>query len=91
MQQRRVVRLAAVALADGDDAERLAVRRPQDEVADELEATAVVRDLIATDPSVPPPDRGPLLFRLLMRAVWPVLLPSLARFRRFVTIGLMPP
>lgn len=60
-------------------------------LADELEATAVVRDLIATDPSVPPPDRGPLVLRLLLRAFWPVLLPPLARFRRFVTLGLMPP
>lgn len=40
---------------------------------------------------MPPPDRGPLLLRMALRALWPLLLPPLARFRRFVTIGLMPP
>ncbi|MFD4796519.1 oxygenase MpaB family protein [Streptomyces anulatus] len=60
-------------------------------LAGEIEATAVVRELVATDQSVPPPDRGPWPLRLLLRALWPVLLPPLARFRRFVTIGLMPP
>ncbi|MFG2639968.1 oxygenase MpaB family protein [Streptomyces sp. NPDC048370] len=56
----------------------------------ELEATVVLRELVATDQPVPPPDRGPLLLRLLLRAVWPVILPRLARFRAFVTVGLMP-
>ncbi|MEU9618718.1 oxygenase MpaB family protein [Streptomyces sp. NPDC048155] len=60
-------------------------------LADEIEATVVVEDLIATDRPVPPPDRGPLPVRLLLKALWPLLLPPLARFRRFVTIGLMPP
>ncbi|MFI2779885.1 oxygenase MpaB family protein [Streptomyces sp. ALB3] len=60
-------------------------------LAEEVEATAVVRELIATDPPVPPPDRGPLMLRLLLKALWPVLLPPLARFRRFITVGLMPP
>ncbi|MFF5897356.1 oxygenase MpaB family protein [Streptomyces argenteolus] len=60
-------------------------------LADEVEATVVVRELVATDTSVPPPDRGPLPLRLLLRALWPVLLPPLARFRSFITIGLMPP
>ncbi|MEU0100133.1 oxygenase MpaB family protein [Streptomyces sp. NPDC006267] len=60
-------------------------------LAEEIEATAVVRELVATDLPVPPPDRGPWPLRTLLRAVWPVLLPPLARFRRFVTIGLMPP
>ncbi|MFG2648858.1 oxygenase MpaB family protein [Streptomyces sp. NPDC048436] len=60
-------------------------------LADELEETEVVRDLVATDRPVPPPDRGPFLLRLLLRTLWPALLPPLARFRRFVTIGLMPP
>ncbi|MEW2086164.1 oxygenase MpaB family protein [Streptomyces sp. NPDC005283] len=60
-------------------------------LADEIEATVVVRELIATDRPVPPPDRGPLAVRLLLRAAWPLLLPPLARFRRFITIGLMPP
>ncbi|MEU2155122.1 oxygenase MpaB family protein [Streptomyces sp. NPDC019396] len=60
-------------------------------LADELEATAVVRDLVATDRPIPPVDRGPLSLRLLLRWGWPVLRPGFARFRRFVTIGLMPP
>ncbi|MER6995527.1 oxygenase MpaB family protein [Streptomyces sp. NPDC000410] len=60
-------------------------------LADELEATAVVQELTAVDRPVPPPDRGPLVLRLLLRVLWPVLLPPLARFRRFVTVGLMPP
>ncbi|MEE1806848.1 oxygenase MpaB family protein [Streptomyces sp. BE133] len=60
-------------------------------LADEIELTVVVEDLIATDRPVPSPDRGPLPVRLLLKALWPVLLPPLARFRRFVTIGLMPP
>ncbi|MEU0391488.1 oxygenase MpaB family protein [Streptomyces sp. NPDC006208] len=60
-------------------------------LADELEATVVVRELVAVDQPVPAPDRGPLLLRLLLRVLWPALLPPLARFRRFMTIGLMPP
>ncbi|AOP48858.1 oxygenase MpaB family protein [Streptomyces lydicus] len=57
----------------------------------DLEATAVVRELIATDQPVPAPDRGPRWLRLLLRLVWPWLRPRFVRFRRFVTIGLMPP
>ncbi|WP_069169814.1 oxygenase MpaB family protein [Streptomyces griseus] len=60
-------------------------------LAEEIEATAVVRELVAPDASVPPPDRGPAAVRLLLRAAWPLLLPPLARFRAFVTVGLMPP
>ncbi|MEU7577226.1 oxygenase MpaB family protein [Streptomyces sp. NPDC041068] len=60
-------------------------------LADEIELTAVAEELTATDRPVPPPDRGPRALRLLFRALWPLLLPPLARFRRFVTIGLMPP
>lgn len=60
-------------------------------LADELEATVVVRELIATDQAIPPPDRGPLVLRVLLRTVWPVLLPAFVRLRRFMTIGLMPP
>ena len=60
-------------------------------LAEEIERNDVVEDLIATDRPVPPPDRGPLPLRLLLGALWPVLLPPLARFRRFVTLGLMPP
>ncbi|MFF5932758.1 oxygenase MpaB family protein [Streptomyces sp. NPDC012508] len=57
----------------------------------EIEATVVLRELVATDQPVPPPDRGPLPLRLLLRALWPVILPRLARFRSFITVGLMPP
>ncbi|MFE7153044.1 oxygenase MpaB family protein [Streptomyces sp. NPDC057636] len=60
-------------------------------LADEIELTEVVRELVAVDVPVPPPDRGPMPVRLVLRALWPVLLPPLARFRRFLTIGLMPP
>ncbi|MGW0699772.1 oxygenase MpaB family protein [Streptomyces sp. NPDC002867] len=60
-------------------------------LADELEATVVVRELVDVHQRVPPPDRGPLLLRLVLRTLWPVLLPPLARFRRFMTVGLMPP
>nr|WP_260611346.1 oxygenase MpaB family protein [Streptomyces sp. WAC04770] len=60
-------------------------------LAGEIEATAVVRELVDVDQPVPAPDRGPWPLRMILRALWPVLLPPLARFRRFVTIGLMPP
>lgn len=60
-------------------------------LAEEVEATPVVRELVAVDEPVPSPDRGPWPLRAVLRALWPVLLPPLARFRRFVTIGLMPP
>ncbi|WP_328903662.1 DUF2236 domain-containing protein [Streptomyces sp. NBC_00441] len=60
-------------------------------LADEIEKTPVVAELVATGTPVPPPDRGPWALRLLLRAVWPVLLPPLARFRSFLTVGLMPP
>ncbi|MFI8006328.1 oxygenase MpaB family protein [Streptomyces sp. NPDC086010] len=60
-------------------------------LAEEVEATTVVRELVDVDAPVPPPDRGPLALRLVLRAAWPFLLPPLARFRRFVTVGLMPP
>ncbi|WP_069885364.1 oxygenase MpaB family protein [Streptomyces luteocolor] len=60
-------------------------------LAEEVELTAVAGELTAADSPVPPPDRGPRALRLVLRVLWPVLLPPLARFRRFVTIGLMPP
>jgi uncharacterized protein (DUF2236 family) len=60
-------------------------------LSEELEETVVVRELVATDVSVPPPGRGPRPLRPLLRAVWPLLLPMLLRARRFLTIGLMPP
>ncbi|WP_175410887.1 oxygenase MpaB family protein [Streptomyces sp. TRM64462] len=60
-------------------------------LADEIEMTAVVRDLVTTDRPLPPPDRGPLPLRLLLRALWPLLQPRFARFRAFVTVGFLPP
>ncbi|MEV6399363.1 oxygenase MpaB family protein [Streptomyces sp. NPDC051907] len=60
-------------------------------LADEIEATVVVRELVDVDAPVPAPSYGPPALRLLLRLLWPVLLPRLARFRRFMTIGLMPP
>ncbi|WP_149185094.1 oxygenase MpaB family protein [Streptomyces sp. TRM49041] len=60
-------------------------------LADEIGMTAVVRDLVSADSPFPPPDRGPLPLRLLLRALWPVLRPRIARFRAFLTVGFMPP
>ncbi|MFP3992858.1 oxygenase MpaB family protein, partial [Streptomyces sp. E11-3] len=60
-------------------------------LADELEATAVVQELVSVDRPIPPPDRGPWVLRLPLRALWPLLWPPLARFRRFLAIGLLPP
>ncbi|GGQ19167.1 oxygenase MpaB family protein [Streptomyces roseolilacinus] len=60
-------------------------------LADEVEATAVVRELLATDVPLPPPDRGPLPLRLLLRPLWPLLWPRFARFRAFVAVGFLPP
>ncbi|WP_434599255.1 oxygenase MpaB family protein [Streptomyces sp. A5-4] len=60
-------------------------------LAEEIEATVVVRELLAPDSPVPAPSLGPLPVRLLLRALWPHLLPPLARFRSFVTVGFMPP
>ncbi|WP_432247039.1 oxygenase MpaB family protein [Streptomyces sanyensis] len=60
-------------------------------LAEEVEATAVVRELVDVDAAVPPPDRGPRALRAVLSVLWPVLLPPLARFRRFMTVGLMPP
>ncbi|MFV2119363.1 oxygenase MpaB family protein [Streptomyces sp. Act-28] len=60
-------------------------------LADEIGMTAVVRELLATDVPLPPPDRGPLPLRLLLRALWPLLWPRFARFRAFVATGFLPP
>lgn len=60
-------------------------------LAEEIEPTPVVRELVATDTRVPPPDRGPFPVRLLLRALWPVLGPRFVRLRAFLTVGFMPP
>ncbi|MEU3822874.1 oxygenase MpaB family protein [Streptomyces sp. NPDC030392] len=63
----------------------------QKALADEVEMTAVVRDLLATDVPLPPPARGPLPVRLALRALWPLLWPRLARARAFLAAGFLPP
>ena len=60
-------------------------------LADELEATTVVRELLDPDLPVPAPDRGPLPLRLALRLLWPVLRRPFLRLRAFLTVGLMPP
>ncbi|MFD3533983.1 oxygenase MpaB family protein [Streptomyces sp. NPDC058664] len=60
-------------------------------LAEELEATVVVRELLDTDQPVPAPDRGPLPLRLALRLLWPVLRRPFLRLRAFLTVGLMPP
>ncbi|WOI61456.1 oxygenase MpaB family protein [Streptomyces fradiae] len=60
-------------------------------LADEVEPTAVVRELLDPGVPVPPPDRGPLPLRLLLRALWPLLWPRFTRFRAFVATGFLPP
>ncbi|WP_243761292.1 oxygenase MpaB family protein [Streptomyces sp. YIM 98790] len=58
---------------------------------EEVEATVVVRELLDVHRRVPPPDRGPWPVRALLRALWPVLWPPLARGHRFLVVGFMPP
>ncbi|MCF6525201.1 DUF2236 domain-containing protein [Streptomyces sp. JJ36] len=60
-------------------------------LAEELEATAVVRDLVAPDGPLPPPPGGPAPVRLLVRVAWPAVRPPLLRLRRFLITGLLPP
>ncbi|MEU2080715.1 oxygenase MpaB family protein [Streptomyces albus] len=60
-------------------------------LAETIEPTAVARELAAYNPGIPPPPYGPRPVRLVLRVLWPLLVPGLARFRRFMTIGLMPP
>ncbi|WP_314612502.1 oxygenase MpaB family protein [Streptomyces stackebrandtii] len=60
-------------------------------LADELEATVVVRELLDPDLPVPAPDRGPRLLRLALRLLWPVLCRPFLRLRAFLAVGLMPP
>ncbi|MFH8255896.1 oxygenase MpaB family protein [Streptomyces roseolus] len=60
-------------------------------LAEELEATAVVRELVDPDAPVPAPDRGPLPLRLVLRPLWPLLRRPFQRIRAFLTVGLMPP
>jgi uncharacterized protein (DUF2236 family) len=60
-------------------------------LAEEIESTAVARELIATDVPLPRPEGGPLPVRLLLRLTWPALRAAFLRLRAFVTVGYMPP
>ncbi|GAA2092979.1 hypothetical protein GCM10009801_59830 [Streptomyces albiaxialis] len=60
-------------------------------LAEEIEPTAVARELAALNRDIPPPPYGPRWARVALRPAWPVLVRVLARLRRFVTVGLMPP
>lgn len=60
-------------------------------LAEEVEQTRVVREIVSVTAPVPPPDRGPVALRLAIRVLWPLLRPPFLRLRRFVTIGMMPP
>jgi uncharacterized protein (DUF2236 family) len=60
-------------------------------LAEELERTRVVEELVDPRRPVPPPDRGPRALRAVLRLLWPLLRPAAARIQRFVTIGFMPP
>ncbi|MBW5486360.1 oxygenase MpaB family protein [Streptomyces bambusae] len=59
-------------------------------LAEEIEPTAVARELVATDVPLPRPQGGSLPVRLLLRLTWPVLRVLFLRFRAFVTAGYMP-
>ncbi|GAA3754891.1 oxygenase MpaB family protein [Salinactinospora qingdaonensis] len=56
-------------------------------VAEELEPTLVVKELLDPDRPLPVPEGASRLLRLL----WPYIMPPLARLRVFTTIGLLPP
>ncbi|MFD6228071.1 oxygenase MpaB family protein [Streptomyces sp. NPDC060232] len=60
-------------------------------LAEEIEPTAVARELVATDVPLPRPEGGPLLLRLLLRLTWPAVRVAFLRLRAFVTAGYMPP
>ncbi|MFJ4776999.1 oxygenase MpaB family protein [Streptomyces sp. NPDC088762] len=60
-------------------------------LAEEIEPTAVARELVATDVPLPRPEGGGPLSRLLLRLTWPVLRVAFLRFRAFVSVGYMPP
>ncbi|MFD9004594.1 oxygenase MpaB family protein [Streptomyces sp. NPDC059582] len=56
-------------------------------VREELEKTVVVTELLDPRRPIPLPSGAPAL----LRGLWPVLRPALARLNVFVTIGLLPP
>ncbi|MEU9232361.1 oxygenase MpaB family protein [Streptomyces subrutilus] len=60
-------------------------------LAEEIEPTAVARELVATDVRLPCPEAGGPVVRLLLRLTWPALRVVFLRLRAFVTAGYMPP
>ncbi|MFJ3836780.1 oxygenase MpaB family protein [Streptomyces sp. NPDC054904] len=60
-------------------------------LAEEIEPTAVARELVATDVALPRPEVGSAPVRLLLRLTWPLLRAAFLRLRAFVSVGYMPP
>ncbi|MEU9026691.1 oxygenase MpaB family protein [Streptomyces sp. NPDC048383] len=60
-------------------------------LAEEIEPTAVARELVATDVALPRPEAGSAPVRLLLRLTWPLLRTAFLRLRAFVSVGYMPP
>ncbi|MEV7726020.1 oxygenase MpaB family protein [Streptomyces sp. NPDC087917] len=60
-------------------------------LAEEIEPTAVARELVATDVPLPRPEVASPALRLLLRLTWPALRAAFLRLRAFVTVGYMPP
>jgi uncharacterized protein (DUF2236 family) len=60
-------------------------------LAEEIESTLVLREVVSVTAPVPAPDRGPVPLRYVLRLLWPVLRPPFLRLRAFVTVGLLPP
>ncbi|WP_411104500.1 oxygenase MpaB family protein [Streptomyces sp. cmx-4-9] len=60
-------------------------------LAEEIEPTAVARELVATDVPLPRPEGGTAPVRFLLRLTWPLLRRAFLHLRAFVTVGYMPP
>ncbi|WP_327169110.1 oxygenase MpaB family protein [Streptomyces subrutilus] len=60
-------------------------------LAEEIEPTAVAREIVATDVALPRPEAGSRAARLLLRLTWPLLRTAFLRLRAFVSAGYLPP
>ncbi|MFF4319775.1 oxygenase MpaB family protein [Streptomyces sp. NPDC001568] len=60
-------------------------------LAEEIEPTAVARELVATDVALPRPETGSAPVRLVLRLTWPLLRKAFLHLRAFVSVGYMPP
>ncbi|MFF3014674.1 oxygenase MpaB family protein [Streptomyces sp. NPDC057939] len=60
-------------------------------LAEEIEPTAVARELVATDVALPRPEVGSATVGLLLRLTWPLLRKAFLHLRAFVSVGYMPP